>query len=312
METKSIAHFRTGIGNFILFTPALQALASMDESGKIDLCTDPVWTDYRKNAILDIWERLPFVNKVYSYTEVDHSKYNKWFWTHWTSAGYAKELFESKKYYDAPSWDKMVEHESDYYMRMLRENYGYIGKKPKQCIVPAPAPILDMQTRHRVVFCNGGFGDIGVFKKWPYFAGLAFAIKHYFEDTITIKVGANKEMDDVKTDVDYVDKLTITETAKVIQQADVMVTTDTGNMHIADALGIPIIALWGGSAMAKNMPIQAKTKIINLGLDCQPCMQEGGYRACLEYKCMTQITVGEVMYHLRCLFGKGKFDDDNS
>ena len=62
--TTTIANFRTGIGNFVLFTPALQALASMDPTGKIDLCIDMNWIDFRRQAVVELASKLPFINRV--------------------------------------------------------------------------------------------------------------------------------------------------------------------------------------------------------------------------------------------------------
>jgi ADP-heptose:LPS heptosyltransferase len=115
----------------------------------------------------------------------------------------------------------------------------------------------------------------------------------------------------VKSDLDYVNKLSLAETAKVISQADLMITTDTGNMHIADALRIPLIALWGGSSVAKNKPYETLCKIIHLGLPCQPCQDDGAYRSCHDYKCISDISIGEVMYNVRSFFNKGNFDGNS-
>jgi len=308
MRPNTIVHFRTGIGNFVLFTPALQAMASMDASGKIDLCTDSVWSDYRKSSICDLWERLPYINRVFAINEIDQSKYTTWFWTYWTTAGSARVLFSSKKNYDPPFWDQNKEHESDYYMRIARDIYGYKGEKPPLKIVPGDRPKMDFPFAKKIIFCNGGFGDIQVFKKWNYFNDLASQIRSFFDDVAIIKVGWGDELKGVECDVDYVGKLTLSETAFVIKQADMMISTDTGNMHIADALGTPLIVLWGGSSLPKNGPIQTKNKVIHLGLPCQPCQQAGDYRTCEDRKCLSDIQVGEVMYHLRQYFNKGDFD----
>ena len=115
-------------------------------------------------------------------------------------------------------------------------------------------------------------------------------------------------MNDVKTfDFDFVNKLKLTETARVIQQADLMITTDTGNMHIADALGTPCIVLWGGASLAKNKPYNAMNKIMTLGLPCQPCQREGGYKQCDRVACIQDITVNEIMFHVKQYFREGRF-----
>ena len=101
METKSAAFFRQGIGNFVEFTPALRAIASMDPSGKVDLCTNQVWTDHRKEAVLSIAERLPFIGEVVALELIDEKKYKTWFWTPWTCIG-ENDFFKKKKPYKNP------------------------------------------------------------------------------------------------------------------------------------------------------------------------------------------------------------------
>jgi ADP-heptose:LPS heptosyltransferase len=307
MQPKTIAHFRTGIGNFVLFTPALQAMASMDPTGKVDLCTDPIWSDYRKNALLSLWELLPFVNRVLVIKELDHAQYKTWFWSFWTSAGSSRELFMSKKFYNPPEWNQNIEHESDYYIRLARAYYGYKGEKPKQCIVPAESPVIQKGNKKLIVLCNGGFGDIKIFKNWESFSSFSKELKAYFPEALIAKIGCRNELTEVAADLDYVDKLPLTETAKVIQQADLMITTDTGCMHVADALGTPLIVLWGGSSYEKNKPYETKSKIIHLGLPCQPCQATVGYRSCEEIRCVGDITIGEVMFYIRNFFNKGEF-----
>lgn len=310
MESKTIAHFRNGIGNFIALTPALQALASMDESGMVDLCTDQAWFDSRKKPLLDIWERLPFIGHVYTVEEIKNKTYKTWFWTAWNSAGGSLELFKRKRPYDAGYWDMMNVHESDYYMNILNQFYGYKGEKPKQSIVPADDPKLPAGVN--IVLTNGGFGEFASFKQWNYFGKLAREMKAFFKDAVRIiKIGIKNELIDVQDfDIDYVNQLTVTQTAKVLQQASLLITDDTGNMHIADALGTPMIIVWGGSIVQKNRPIYAPAKIIHLGLPCQPCQQTGGYTRCEKVECINDISVGEVMYNVRQFLTKGVFDGE--
>lgn len=314
MESKIIAHFRNGIGNFITLTPALQALAGMDESGMIDICTDKTWFDSRKNPLLDIWSRLSFINNIYAVEDVKDKKYKTWFWTQWNSGGESLEFFKTKKFYDPGHWDMLNLHESDFYMDIIRRFYGYTGDKPPQIIVPSPdAPQLD-KSKKNIVLCNGGFGELCSVKKWNRFGKLAHEIKHFFRDTVSvIKIGYRNELSDVADfDFDYVNTLSITESAGVIKQADLVITDDTGNMHVADALGVPMIVLWGGSIVEKNKPINAKCKLIHLKLPCQPCQLDGRYNQCESFECISGIRVGEVMYHIRSFFDKGEFNDDVS
>lgn len=308
MRPNTIAHFRNGIGNFISITPALQALASMDKSGMIDMCVDGEWFDSRKNPLLEILELLPFVNKVYTIKEVIDEPYKVWFWTRWNSHGAAMEVFKRKYFYEE-TFDIVNTHESDFYMQILRKHYKYTGEKPPMKIIPASEPVLD-KSKKNIVLVNGGFGEFCVMKKWAKFNELADEIKGFYgDDVCLIKIGHKSELAEVKSaDIDFVDKLSVTQSAKVLQQADLVVSNDTGDMHIADSFGTPLIVLWGGTIINKNRPINSKSKIINLALDCQPCQQNGDYRTCNHTKCLNDITVGEVMFYLRNFLSKGEFE----
>ena len=307
MKTKTIAHFRTGIGNFVLFTPALRALASMDPSGQIDLCTDPDWVDYRKNNLCELWKKLPFIQNVYASIDELGDEYETWFWTDWTSGTAAIDKFSKRNHHPRILWDQDKVHESDYYFSIVRDFYGYKGWKPTQMVVPADQPILPSDGRIKIILCNGSFGHIAVFKKWPHFKDLANQIKMFFKDKVSlIKIGAREELSEATDyDIDFVNKLTLTETACVMKQADLMITTDTGNMHVADAIATPMIVLWGGSSLPKNKPYNSQCKIIHRGYSCQPCQITEGYRECGTSKCLADITTGEVMFVIRKFISEG-------
>ena len=306
MKTQSIANFRNGIGNFVLYTPALRAIASLDPSGMVDLCLDADWEDGRKGAVIDLAKKLPFIQDVFLKSDSFEKTYKTWFWTSWSTHGLAREIFSAMKPYQQENWNQNVKHESDFYFEIARDYYGYKGWKPTQLIVPDADPILP-KDKIKIVLCDGSFGDIAIFKKWGRFKDLARYIKHFYGDRVSlIKIGTGDELHDVQTDVNFVSQLTMTQTAKVIQQADLMITTDTGNMHVADALGTPVIVLWGGSIRPKNAPINAMHKIISANLNCQPCIQSMKYTDC-KNECLEKITDNEIMYYIRKFIAEGRF-----
>jgi ADP-heptose:LPS heptosyltransferase len=308
IKTTTIAHFRNGIGNFVLYTPALRALASMDASGQIDICTDADWKDGRRESVIDLAERLPFVKDVFLKSDSFEKTYKTWFYSSWSTHDGAREIFSAMKPYKEEPWNQNKTHESDFYFDIVQKHYGYKGWKPTQLIVPADDPIIKSD-KIKIVLCDGSFGHISVFKKWKRFQDLAIAIKRYFGDSVTlIKIGHKQELSDVTADIDFVNKLSMSQTAAVIQQADLMITTDTGNMHIADALGTPLLVLWGGSSLDKNKPINAQNKVLHLGMKCQPCILTGEYKQCQTNGCLDNITVNEVMYHVRKFLTEGKFN----
>jgi len=86
-------------------------------------------------------------------------------------------------------------------------------------------------------------------------------------------------------------KTTLRELAGVIRGARFMVSNDTGPMHIAAALGVPVFALFGPTSPARTGPYGRIHRIIRTDIPCAPCYR----RHCKEPKCMQGIAVETVL-----------------
>ena len=76
----------------------------------------------------------------------------------------------------------------------------------------------------------------------------------------------------------------------VIKLCDVLLTNDSGPMHIADALETPIIALFGSTSEVVTGPYR-EAKIIHKHVECSPCY----LRTCpIDFRCMKRIDSDEV------------------
>ncbi len=64
------------------------------------------------------------------------------------------------------------------------------------------------------------------------------------------------------------------------------ISTDNGPMHVADALGIPGVVVFGATHINKNRPRVIKSKVITKNLDCSPCFNWGRINCDKDYKCM--------------------------
>jgi len=85
-------------------------------------------------------------------------------------------------------------------------------------------------------------------------------------------------------------RTTLAELAAVLLQARLAVTTDTGAMHLAAALGTPVAALFGPTAPWRTGPFGAGHEIVRLGLACSPCFK----RRCPEPRCLEDLPVAAV------------------
>ncbi len=78
--------------------------------------------------------------------------------------------------------------------------------------------------------------------------------------------------------------------AALYEKASIVVSTDTGPMHLAAAIGTPVVALFGPTAPWRTGPFGLGHKIIRANLECSPCFK----RQCNTINCMKQITVDQV------------------
>lgn len=301
---KTCVFFKSGIGNFIMSTPALQALADMDERGKTDICFDYHWAyDPRIPSIINMIEHTPFIDKLVKHPgECRISDYDIWFITCQSEISNTSSEIKSRL---APGFRLMQMHDykdnNDHEIDINLENVYRLGYacETKNTYVPVgEGPILEGQ-RPYIGLCNGAF-NAPMWKKkhWPHFEKLAGYIKDFFGGTL-YGVGSNGELDDIFLDVNYCGQLEMIETTKVISQFDLFITTDTGCMHAADALGVPLVALFGSTMISKNGPRGLKSYVITADLPCSPCYYSDRFFECEYAGCMAFIYPEFVMAKAR-------------
>ncbi len=92
----------------------------------------------------------------------------------------------------------------------------------------------------------------------------------------------------------FIGKTNLKESGALLARADALVTMDTGPMHLAAAVGTPLVALFGATSVLRTGPAPPPpgarkpkvplTLVHNEGLSCVPCMQRTcarGDLACL-------------------------------
>jgi ADP-heptose:LPS heptosyltransferase len=91
-------------------------------------------------------------------------------------------------------------------------------------------------------------------------------------------------------------KLSLVETAAIIKETDLLVSGDSGIMHMAYALGTKVVALFGPSNATKWAPRSEQSIVISHPVECAPCSRYGYTPHCThDVACMKQIVVSEVV-----------------
>jgi ADP-heptose:LPS heptosyltransferase len=94
--------------------------------------------------------------------------------------------------------------------------------------------------------------------------------------------------------LDLTGQTTLPELVEWLRKCDVLVTNDTGPMHIAAAIGTPAVSLFGPTDPHRTGPYHARKNVLQrTDLDCVPCFQRYCARA-VDRECLRGITPAQV------------------
>jgi len=93
--------------------------------------------------------------------------------------------------------------------------------------------------------------------------------------------------------------ISLKELAYLCTRCSLFVTTDTGPMHIAAAMGCPVVALFGPTAPWRTGPYGKGHQVIRTGIGCSPCFK----KSCRQMTCMTGIVVEQVVEAIKRAMG---------
>lgn len=91
--------------------------------------------------------------------------------------------------------------------------------------------------------------------------------------------------------IDLTGKTHLLQLAALLERCQLIVTNDTGTMHVATAVGAPVVALFGSTDPSTTGPWGDGHVVIRKDVPCSPCLK----RICpTDHRCMELITVDEV------------------
>lgn len=176
---------------------------------------------------------------------------------------------------------------------------------PEQVNLALKKQNINLLNQKILALCPGA--EFGPSKRWPpeYFAVIAnqkisegwsvwlFGSKNDSEVANKIQIKANNQC------VNLVGKTDLSEAIHLLSLANIVVTNDSGLMHVAAALDLPIIAIYGSTSPEFTPPLSHRAIILKLNLVCQPCFK----RVCplKHHHCMNLLMPDQVMMAMRNL-----------
>ena len=201
---------------------------------------------------------------------------------------------------------------------LMVDRFAQLAEAPGDAIQrPVPQPVLrvsEEQRRHLLdklgltttrpvaVLCPGA--EYGPAKRWPvpYFAELAQHLRKQGYAVWLVGSSKDKEIGEKITALgneacrNLCGATDLADAVTLLSCADLVVSNDSGLMHLAAALGRPMLALYGSSSPQFTPPLSDQALVIKLDLPCSPCFK----RVCPlgHFNCMLQLTPGQVIQHI--------------
>jgi heptosyltransferase-2 len=148
-------------------------------------------------------------------------------------------------------------------------------------------------------------GSIWGSKRWPYYGELAARLAAQLPVVVVggpDDVGLGEEIVGAVgraggRAVNACGKLTLRQSAALIKRAALLVTNDSAPLHLASAVGTPIVALFGPTITEFGFgPVRAGDVALGLELQCRPCSSHGPLQCPLgHHRCMRDLTVEAVI-----------------
>jgi len=160
-----------------------------------------------------------------------------------------------------------------------------------------------------VAFCPGA--EYGPAKRWParYFAELASKLAARDRAVWLFGSGKDKEIGEevVRLSggaaVNLCGSTDLASAIDLLSLAETVVSNDSGLMHVAAAVGRPVVALYGSSSPEHTPPLSRIASVVRTGIDCSPCYA----RECplWHFKCMNELAPERVMAEIAAVEARG-------
>ena len=198
-----------------------------------------------------------------------------------------------------PKRGEIPRHERFYYLELLRRA-GMIETLPPSDITITPlASVRD--PKKRVIGISPG-AAYGTAKRWlpDRFAEAAATLAKERGASVAL-FGSRAEhalceqiadMLDGHTVTNYAGQTTLEQFIELAASCELFLTNDSGAMHIASALGVPTVAIFGATDDGATGPTGPHARVVREKVECSPCL----LRECpIDHRCMTRVSAPRVV-----------------
>ena len=300
-----------GIGDAVLLLPMLHELALLHPDAQIDVLAE------NRNSEVFGWS--PVVSTVWQYDrpkdflKLFQQRYDLIIdteqWYHLSamvtrllaaprSIGFATNT-RSRLFTDSQPYHQ-ERYEAEMFLELLEplRNRTFESTRPRAEVLVLPQPGFKGGTPYIVIFPGASVFT----KQWP--AERYAEVARYCEESRfeVVIVGGQADIHTgeiishaLKRCHNLVGKTNLSESASIVAGAALMISGDSGLLHVAQLLNIPTVALFGPSNPNKWSKTGAKHIVLSAKTDCAPCSQFGITPHCpFHVRCMREITPVEV------------------
>ncbi len=182
-------------------------------------------------------------------------------------------------------------HQADVYWRIAAR----CGAEER----PPVSPLWKPNRKERVIgLCPGA--EYGSAKRWPadQFRQLTLQLNEEV-DCQWVIVGtsadtpvAKKIASGIPNVTDLTGKTSLEDLMDLLSRISVLVTNDTGTMHLADFIGTPLVSIFGSTEPTFTGPRGSRSLVIRQKVECSPCF----LRECpIDFRCMEEIPMDKVI-----------------
>lgn len=136
-------------------------------------------------------------------------------------------------------------------------------------------------------------------KRWPaeHFATLTRHLQRDLGLAVVVAGGASDHplAHAIAPDLSLCGQTTLPQTTALLESAAVVIANDTGPMHVAAALGTPLVTLFGPTSPVRTGPYRRPLTVLRTDLPCAPCLS----RKCSHMSCLHWLSPEHVLSAVR-------------